>query len=136
MRKFRINRYGLINHIFDVEMKVWYGWTLVKRFKASIDNPIEIKYAQKCAQDLLEMLDGEYTKFKNNIPIPSFDEILEANKDVLKQMKELDSTILRELFRVPDIKADLYSGYDITEGRDGWISSLNEMYSNQPIQND
>lgn len=63
MRKFRINRYGLLDHIFDVEMKVWYGWTLIKRFRANvkfhIDDTFEIKYAQERAEELLEKLEEE-----------------------------------------------------------------------------
>ena len=64
MRKYRINRYGMFDHIFDVEMKMWYGWVLVKRFKADakldvLHDAFEIKYAQECAQELLEKLEDE-----------------------------------------------------------------------------
>lgn len=63
MRKYRVYRYGLFNHIFDVQMKKWYGWVLVKRFKAEInlndDDVFEIKYAQERAEELLEKLEEE-----------------------------------------------------------------------------
>lgn len=59
MRKFRINRYGLLDHIFDVEMKVWYGWTLVKRFRSESSEPSEIEYAERLAEELLEKLEEE-----------------------------------------------------------------------------
>ena len=32
MKRYRIYRYGLFDHIFDVQVKKWYGWVLVKRF--------------------------------------------------------------------------------------------------------
>lgn len=52
-----------MDHIFDVEMKVWYGWTLIKRFKADVkfhfDDAFEIKYAQERAEELLEKLEEE-----------------------------------------------------------------------------
>lgn len=52
-----------MDHIFDVEMKVWYGWTLIKRFRADvkfhIDDAFEIKYAQERAEELLEKLEEE-----------------------------------------------------------------------------
>lgn len=63
MKKYRIDRYGLFDHIFDVQMKKWHGWVLVKRFKADItykaDDAFEIKYAQERAQELLEKLEEE-----------------------------------------------------------------------------
>lgn len=63
MKKYRIDRYGLFDHIFDVEMRKWYGWVIVKRFKAEIKNNIddafEIKYAQERAEELLEKLEEE-----------------------------------------------------------------------------
>lgn len=63
MRKFRIDRYGLLDHIFDVQMKKWYGWVLVKRFRAEINNDnndaFEIQYAQERAEELLEKLEEE-----------------------------------------------------------------------------
>lgn len=54
----------MFDHIFDVEMKMWYGWVLVKRFKADakldvLHDAFEIKYAQECAQELLEKLEDE-----------------------------------------------------------------------------
>lgn len=36
MRKYKISRYGQFDHIFDVKMKMWYGWVVVKRFKADL----------------------------------------------------------------------------------------------------
>lgn len=59
MRKFRINNYGIINNIFDVEMKVWYGWTLIKRFRSESSDPSEIEYAKRLAEELLEKLEEE-----------------------------------------------------------------------------
>lgn len=63
MRKFRIERYGLFSHIFDVQMKKWYGWVLIKRFRAEIkidnNDAFEIKYAQERAEELLEKLEEE-----------------------------------------------------------------------------
>ena len=38
MKRYRIYRYGLFDHIFDVQVKKWYGWVLVKRFKADISS--------------------------------------------------------------------------------------------------
>lgn len=38
MRKYRILRYGLFEHIFDVEIKMWYGWVepvIGRRWKIS-----------------------------------------------------------------------------------------------------
>lgn len=61
MKRFRINRYGLYNHIFDVEMKRWYGWTLIKRFKGTPlfhDNgKYSIDVAKMLAEELLEKLE-------------------------------------------------------------------------------
>lgn len=63
MKKYRIDRYGLFDHIFDVRMNKWYGWVLVKRFRAEIKNDandaFEIKYAQERAEELLEKLEEE-----------------------------------------------------------------------------
>lgn len=59
MRKFRIDNYGLFSQIFDVEMKTWYGWTLVKRFRAKSSDPFEIEYAKRLAEELLEKLEEE-----------------------------------------------------------------------------
>ena len=63
MKKYRIDRYGLFDHIFDVEMRKWYGWVIVKRFiaeiKNNIDDAFEIKYAQERAEELLEKLEEE-----------------------------------------------------------------------------
>ena len=56
MKKYRIYRYGLFDHIFDVQIKKWYGWVLVKRFKVEIKHnltdPFEIKYAEERAKEL------------------------------------------------------------------------------------
>jgi hypothetical protein len=63
MKKYRIYRYGLLGHIFDVQIKKWYGWVLVKRFKVKIKHnltdPFEIKYAEERAKELLEKLEEE-----------------------------------------------------------------------------
>lgn len=42
MKKYRIDRYGLYDHIFDVQVKKWYGWVLIKKFKADISNVNEM----------------------------------------------------------------------------------------------
>lgn len=36
MKKYRINIYGLLDHIFDVQVKKWYGWVTIKSFHADI----------------------------------------------------------------------------------------------------
>lgn len=59
MKKVRINEYGIYSHIFDVEMKKWYGWTLVKQFKARSCVPDDIDYAKRLAEELLEKLEEE-----------------------------------------------------------------------------
>lgn len=63
MKIYRIDKYGLFDHIFDVQVKKWYGWVLVKRFKAEIKCDIadvfEIEYTRKCAEELLEKLEEE-----------------------------------------------------------------------------
>lgn len=63
MRKYRISIYGLFGHIFDVEMKKWYGWVLVKRFKADVssnDTMIDnIYYCEILSKELLEKLEEE-----------------------------------------------------------------------------
>ena len=63
MKKYRIYRFGLLGHIFDVQIKKWYGWVLVKRFKVEIKHnltdPFEIKYAEERAKELLEKLEEE-----------------------------------------------------------------------------
>lgn len=63
MRKFRICRYGLFDHIFDVQVKLWYVWIVIKRFKADISNvdqmPNNITYCKMLAEELLEKLEEE-----------------------------------------------------------------------------
>jgi len=63
MRKYRISRYGLFDHIFDVQVKLWYGWIVIKRFKADISNvdqmPNNIAYCKMLAEELLEKLEEE-----------------------------------------------------------------------------
>lgn len=63
MRKYRISRYGLFDHIFDVEMKMWYGWIVIKRFKADVSNVNrmidDIIYCNMLAEELLEKLKEE-----------------------------------------------------------------------------
>lgn len=58
MRKYRISIYGLFDHIFDVEMKIWYRWVVIKRFKADISNlaqmPNNITHCKMLAEELLE----------------------------------------------------------------------------------
>lgn len=60
MKKYRISRYGLFDHIFDVETKMWYGWVVIKRFKSDISNvdqmPNNITYCKMLAEELLEKL--------------------------------------------------------------------------------
>lgn len=63
MEKYRIKTHGVYGHIFDVQVKKWYGWVLVKRFKADvsdvnrmIDNII---YCNMLAEELLEKLKEE-----------------------------------------------------------------------------
>lgn len=61
MKKYRIYRYGLLGHIFDVQIKKWYGWVLVKRFKADIssdDTMIDnIYYCEMLSKELLDKLE-------------------------------------------------------------------------------
>lgn len=63
MRKYRISRYGLFYRIFDVEMKMWYGWIVIKRFKADVSNVDtmidDIIYCNMLAEELLEKLKEE-----------------------------------------------------------------------------
>ena len=63
MRKYRISRYGLFDHIFDVQVKLWYVWIVIKRFKADISNvnqmPNNITYCKMLAEELLEKLEEE-----------------------------------------------------------------------------
>jgi len=63
MGKYRIYRYGLFDHIFDVQVKKWYGWVLVKRFKADVssnDAMIDnIYYCEMLSKELLEKLEEE-----------------------------------------------------------------------------
>lgn len=63
MRKFRICRYGLFDHIFDVQVNVWYGWVIIKRFKADISNVDQminnITYCKMLAEELLEKLEED-----------------------------------------------------------------------------
>lgn len=60
MRKYKISRYGQFDHIFDIKMKMWYGWVVVKRFKADLryeDTMIDnIIYCNILAEELLEKL--------------------------------------------------------------------------------
>lgn len=63
MRKFRICRYGLFDHIFDVQVKLWYVCIVIKRFKADISNvdqmPNNITYCKMLAEELLEKLEED-----------------------------------------------------------------------------
>lgn len=71
MRKFRICRYGLFDHIFDVEMKMWYGWIVIKRFKADVSNVDtmidDIIYCNMLAEELLGKLEEEQNESYNKI---------------------------------------------------------------------
>lgn len=63
MKRYRIYRYGLFDHIFDVQVKKWYGWVLVKRFKADVssnDAMIDnIYYCEILSKELLGKLEEE-----------------------------------------------------------------------------
>ena len=63
MGKYRIYRSGLFDPLFDVQVKKWYGWVLVKRFKADIssdDTMIDnIYYCEMLSKELLEKLEEE-----------------------------------------------------------------------------
>lgn len=67
MNKYRISNYGMFDHIYDVEVKKWYGWVLVKRFKIGVSrhgglfiyDANDIEYAGRCAVELLEKLEEE-----------------------------------------------------------------------------
>lgn len=59
MKKFRIKSYADGGFFFDVEMKRWYGWILIKRFKADGHSVKEVTYASDLAEELLEKLEEE-----------------------------------------------------------------------------
>ena len=63
MKKYRINIYGLLDHIFDVQVKKWYGWVTIKSFHANISMNgmiIEnIRYCKMQAKELLEKLEED-----------------------------------------------------------------------------
>lgn len=63
MKKYRINIYGLLDHIFDVQVKKWYGWVTIKSFHAdiSMDGMIidNIRYCKIRAKELLEKLEED-----------------------------------------------------------------------------
>lgn len=57
MRKYRIKEryYCDFLFIFDVEVRTFFGWVLVKRFQHDRDE----EYAWLCAQELLDKLNEE-----------------------------------------------------------------------------
>lgn len=59
MRKFRIKIRGVYDHIFDVQMKMWYGWITIKSFKSNSIAPDCIDYAWELAKELLDKLEEE-----------------------------------------------------------------------------
>lgn len=65
-KKYRIQRYGLLNHIFDVEVKTWYGWVVIKRYIADttsrdiVEHCLEIDRMKREAESLLEKLEEEF----------------------------------------------------------------------------
>lgn len=63
MKKYRINIYGLLDHIFDVQVKKWYGWVTIKSFHANISmNSMiieNIRYCKMQAKELLEKLEED-----------------------------------------------------------------------------
>lgn len=59
MKKFRIKSYANGGFFFDVQMKTWYGWILIKRFKAEDHSVKEVTYASDLADELLEKLKEE-----------------------------------------------------------------------------
>lgn len=63
MEKYRIKTHGAYGHIFDVQVKKWYGWVLVKRFKADVssnDAMIDnIYYCEILSKELLGKLEEE-----------------------------------------------------------------------------
>lgn len=63
MEKYRIYRYGIFDHIFDVQVKKWHGWVSVKSFKADVssnDAMIDsIYYCEMLSKELLEKLEEE-----------------------------------------------------------------------------
>lgn len=63
MKKYRINTYGLLDHIFDVQVKKWYGWVTIKSFHADISmNGMIIEnilYCKMQAKGLLEKLEED-----------------------------------------------------------------------------
>lgn len=59
MGKFRIKIRGVYDHIFDVQMKTWYGWITIKSFKSNGIAPDCIEYAKELAKELLDKLEEE-----------------------------------------------------------------------------
>ena len=59
MKKFRIKIRGVYDHIFDVQMKMWYGWITIKSFKSNSIAPDCIDYAKELAKELLDKLEEE-----------------------------------------------------------------------------
>lgn len=63
MKKYRINIYGLLDHIFDVQVKKWYGWVTIKSFHANISMNCmiieNIRYCKMQAKELLEKLEED-----------------------------------------------------------------------------
>ena len=59
MKKYRIKTHGVYDHIFDVQMRRWYGWTLIKSFKSNSIAPDFVRYARELAKGLLDKLEEE-----------------------------------------------------------------------------
>lgn len=57
MKKYRIKTHGVYDHIFDVQMRRWYGWTLIKSFKSDSISPACVRYAKGLAKELLDKLE-------------------------------------------------------------------------------
>lgn len=65
-KRYRIQRYGWLGHIFDVEVKTWYGWVVVKRYRADItirdlvERLLEIDRMKREAESLMEKLEEKF----------------------------------------------------------------------------
>lgn len=57
MERYRIKTHGVYDHIFDVQMRRWYGWTLIKSFKSDSISPACVRYAKELAKELLDKLE-------------------------------------------------------------------------------
>lgn len=84
MKKYRINRYGIYDHIYDVEIKKWYGWALIKRFKAKDIEPSSIEYANNLAKELLSKLDGKIIEHKQYLNIEQMEHLSKLGVNINK----------------------------------------------------